>query len=141
MGQLKRLARFFRLMKYRDSIDPELRKFAINVPFNRATILLDRLYSKAAFALLRVPKGIKRDSIVLKSFDGLSFKTEIIECEDAGEKAPSLIFIHGGAFCYERAPYHKKLALYIQGLLNAEYILQTITYLRGIHFHMPITKY
>ncbi|MBR2996230.1 MAG: alpha/beta hydrolase [Lachnospiraceae bacterium] len=97
-------------MDYKESIDPELRKGAKSYPFNRFYILTGNAYQKLEWRFTRIPESLQEDTIVTEGFQGLSMKTTVFSPAGAGDKLPALIYVHGGAFCYEAAAYQKKLA-------------------------------
>ena len=97
-------------MDYKDKIDPELRKTARQMPFNRQIIKAGNIYQAAALRLVKIPKGISVQTIETEGYQRLPFKTEIFTPDDAAVPVPALIYIHGGALCYKAATYHKKLA-------------------------------
>ena len=97
-------------MKYKKLIDPELRMIARKVPYNKAVIKCANIFQTISFALTKIPVGVAGRKITIAGHKGLKFKVEIFEPTGADEKLPCLIYIHGGAFSYKAAVYHKKLA-------------------------------
>lgn len=97
-------------MKYRKQIDPELRKIARRIPYNRAIIACSNIFQVISLRLTRIPEGITHRNIAVEGYNGLKYKTDIFEPSDAEERMPCLLYIHGGAFSYKASAYHKKLA-------------------------------
>lgn len=96
-------------MDYKNLLDPQLRNFARNASFNKPVIMVSNLYQKAAFKKQKNPEGIKTKSIFLNGFKNIKFKTDIFESNSENNNSPCLIYIHGGAFCFEAAASHKTL--------------------------------
>ena len=99
-----------RSMNYKKWIDPELGRIARNFPYNKTIIRCANVFQAISFYLIRLPKGVCSQSIVIEGYKGLRFKTEIFEPSNRKEKLPCLIYAHGGAFSYKASAYHKKLA-------------------------------
>ena len=97
-------------MDYRDKIDPELRKTARQMPFNRQIIKMGNIFQAAALRLMKIPGDVSAQIIETEGYQQLKYKTEIFTPADATGLMPALLYIHGGAFCYKAATYHKKLA-------------------------------
>ena len=97
-------------MDYKSLVDPELKKFAIKMPYNKAFIFGDKLSHGLMSRFAKTtPKASKR-TVTVKGYKGLEFRTDIFEPRNTQEKLPALIFIHGGAFSYRAASYHVHLA-------------------------------
>lgn len=97
-------------MNYKDRVDPELKKYAKSMPFNRQIVSVGNIYQAAALKLVKIPKEVSVETIETEGYHNLPFKTEIFTPADAQAPMPALICVHGGAFCYKAATYHKKLA-------------------------------
>lgn len=97
-------------MNYQKQIDPELKQIARNIPYNRAMIPCANIFQVISFYFTAIPKEVTHRNITIGGYQGLKFKTEIFEPSDAKENLPCLIYVHGGAFSYKAAAYHKKLA-------------------------------
>ena len=97
-------------MKYKNQINPELKKIARNVPYNKAIIKCANIFQVISLRLTTVPKDVTNRNITIKGHKGLKFKVEIFEPSNVKEKLPCLIYVHGGAFSYKASAYHKKLA-------------------------------
>ena len=97
-------------MDYKESIDPELRKGAKSFPFNRFFIIMGNPYQKLEWRINKVPESIREETIRIEGFQGLPFKTTVFTPAGAEKITPALIYVHGGAFCYEADVYQKKLA-------------------------------
>ena len=97
-------------MDYKESIDPELRKGAKSFPFNRFFIIMGNPYQKLEWRINKVPESIREETIRIEGFHGLPFKTTVFTPAGAEKITPALIYVHGGAFCYEADVYQKKLA-------------------------------
>lgn len=96
-------------MKYKNQINPELKKIARNVPYNKAIIKCANIFQVISCRLTTIPKDVTNRNITIKGHKGLKFKVEIFEPSNK-EKLPCLIYVHGGAFSYKASAYHKKLA-------------------------------
>lgn len=97
-------------MNYQNQIDPELRRIARNVPYNRAVIWCANIFLAISLPLTAVPEGVVHKKIAVEGYRGFSFRTDVFEPSDRAEKLPCLIYVHGGAFSYRASAYHKKLA-------------------------------
>ena len=97
-------------MNYKEQVDPELKKMAKQMPFNRRIVSMGNVYQAAALKLVKIPKDILVSTIETEGYQGQRFKTEIFTPAGVEEPMPALICVHGGAFCYKAAAYHKKLA-------------------------------
>ena len=97
-------------MNYKDRVDPELKKMAKPMPFNRRIVAMGNVYQAAALKLVKIPKDILVSSIETEGYQSLPFRTEVFTPAGIEGPMPSLICVHGGAFCYKAAVYHKKLA-------------------------------
>lgn len=97
-------------MRYKKQIDPELRPFAKNIPYNKALIYCANLFQAVSFRFAKVPHGVAHKSMTLNGYKGLPFKVERFEPANATQRLPCLLYLHGGAFSYKAAAYHKKLA-------------------------------
>ncbi len=97
-------------MKYKNQINPELKKIARNVPYNKMIIKCANIFQVISLRLTTVPKDVTNRNITIKGYKGLKFKVEIFEPSNVKEKLPCLIYVHGGAFSYKASAYHKKLA-------------------------------
>lgn len=97
-------------MNYKDQVDSELKKYAKSMPFNRQIVSVGNVYQAAALKLVKIPKNVSTETIDTEGYHRLPFKTEIFTPADAESPMPALIYVHGGAFCYKAAAYHKKLA-------------------------------
>lgn len=97
-------------MDYLHLIDPELKRIAKRIPYNKLMIKTANIYQMLAFAFARNPKGIKCKRIVINKNGGMPLKIKIYESAAATDKLPCLLYIHGGAFSYKASAYHKKLA-------------------------------
>ena len=97
-------------MDYQDLIDPELQKTARVMPFNRRIVAVGNVYQAAAWKLAKIPAGITVKAIETAGYQRLKLKTEIFMPADPEGPMPALIYVHGGAFCYKAATYHKQLA-------------------------------
>ena len=98
------------LMNYKDRVDPELKKYAKNMPFNRQIVSVGNVYQAASLKLVKIPEGVLAQTIEIEGYHSLPFKTEVFTPDGAQAPMPALICVHGGAFCYKAAVYHKKLA-------------------------------
>lgn len=97
-------------MDYKKIINPELKKIARKVPYNKLVIKTANIFQDLSFYFTGIPREVSHRSITMKGYQGKNFKTEIFEPLNAKEKLPCLIYVHGGAFSYKASPYHKKLA-------------------------------
>lgn len=97
-------------MNYKNLIHPELRPFAIKIPYHKTMIGLANIFQAVSLRLTRVPKGVAGRKFVIQGYQGLPFQTELFEPSNAAEKLPCLLYAHGGAFSYKAAACHKKLA-------------------------------
>lgn len=97
-------------MKYQKRIHPELRPIAKRIPYNKAIIKCANLFQVLSFHFTKTPKEITNKTITRKGYQGFPFKVEIFEPAKGKETLPCLIYVHGGAFSYKAAVYHKKLA-------------------------------
>ena len=96
-----------------------MKKYAIRKDFSKYRMFtkfpLPKKLIKVANAalLLMIPKSDSEVIIkkkIINDCEGGKFKILIYEPRDIEEKAPCLVYYHGGAFALEAAPYHYKLA-------------------------------
>lgn len=52
-------------MEYKKQIDPELRRIARKVPYNKVVIMCANLFQAVSFGLTTVPKGVTNGSITI----------------------------------------------------------------------------
>lgn len=97
-------------MNYKEQINAELQQIAKIIPYNKAIIKCANIYQGISFQLTRVPKEVVNRTITVEGYKGLKFKVDIFEPINEKEGLPCLIYVHGGAFSYKAAAYHKKLA-------------------------------
>ena len=97
-------------MNYKNLVDPELKKFAIKMPYNKAFIYCDKFSHGLMSRLAKITPKVTKRTLTIKGYKGLDLRTDIFEPRDVQEKLPALIFIHGGAFSYRAASYHIHLA-------------------------------
>lgn len=97
-------------MNYKKMINPELKRAAKKIPYNRAVIRCANLYQAVALRFTAVPKDVRNRRISVEGYNGLSCKADIFEPANVQEKLPCLFYFHGGAFSYKASSYHKKLA-------------------------------
>lgn len=109
-------------MNDRSLIDPELRKIAYKVPYNAPVIRMAALFLPIMLRTIRIPKEIKASTVVIRGYQDRKLRVEVFEPanetnetdETNGTKSeilPAMLYLHGGAFSYQGAPYHKKLAM------------------------------
>lgn len=95
---------------YKKLVDPELKRIARNIPYDRSIIKCANIFQAVSFHLTKSPRGTSHLNITLRGHKGLDIRTEIFEPSDTKEKLPCLIYVHGGAFSYKASAHHKKLA-------------------------------
>ena len=97
-------------MKYKNLVDPELKKAAVNIPYNKFMIYCDKVTHGFISRLTKTVPNVNKRKLINRGYNDLYFRTEIFEPAKASEKLPALVFIHGGAFGYRAASYHIQLA-------------------------------
>ena len=97
-------------MKYKQLIDPELRKSAKSFPFNKAIAAVGNVYQRVNWRFVKAPEGIREEETETEGYQGHFFRTTVFSPADAGDRLPALLYVHGGAFVYGAAAYQKKLA-------------------------------
>ena len=97
-------------MDYKDKIDPELRKTARTVPFGKLIVRVGNVYQEIAWKMAKIPGDISVKAMETEGYQHQKYKTEIFMPDNVRGPMPALIYVHGGAFCYKAAVYHKKLA-------------------------------
>ena len=85
-------------MNYKDQVDPELKKLAKLMPFNRRIVTMGNVYQAAALKFVKIPKDILVSTIETEGYKGQRLKTEIFTPAGVEEPMPALICVHGGAF-------------------------------------------
>ena len=98
-------------MNYDDLIDPELKKYARSVPFNRGIAAVGNIYQALDWSSTKTPPNIVEKDIMTEGTQKLSVKTTVFSPSDTEKSLPALIYVHGGGFVYKAAAYQKKLAL------------------------------
>ena len=97
-------------MKYKKNIDPELRKNAKSIPYNRPIVAAGNVFQELSWRTTKVPESINETEIKTKGYQGLPVKTTVFSPKCPDEKMPALVYVHGGAFVYKAASFQKKLA-------------------------------
>lgn len=97
-------------MNYKKMIDPELKRVAKKVPYNKTTIRFANIFQAVSLRFTAVPKEARNRQIQVEGYKGLPCKADIFEPANAEERLPCLLYFHGGAFSYKASAYHKKLA-------------------------------
>lgn len=69
------------------------------------------VYQKMTYHLVRIPENIKNSKMQICGYKGKKFNIDVFDPVDLCDKKPCMIYIHGGAFSYRAAKYHKELAL------------------------------
>ena len=96
-------------------------KYKINrefFPFSHFTPPISERFLKIAVPHMKTPRFIYRDKAIrvtshsIASYDGEVIESLLIEPRELCEKAPCLIYIHGGGFVLAAAGYHYKNAIY-----------------------------
>lgn len=98
------------IMKYKNLVDPELKKKAVNIPYNKFMIYGDKITHGLLSHLTKTVPNVAKRMLFNQGYNDLYFQTEIFEPAKTREKLPALVFIHGGAFSYRAASYHIQLA-------------------------------
>lgn len=105
-----------RLKKYQ--IHNDLKRYAVNLGSVKATRPLRALYNAAGaitVAFFRPPRQIKRTKYRIDGCNGGKFGLTIYEPKDVGDKAPCLIYFHGGGFITRDFGFlHHVLCMYAQ---------------------------
>ena len=94
-------------MNYKELVDPELKKNARSIPFNRLIATAGNGYQEISWRLTKVPGNIEEEVLQTEGFQGLPLKTSVFSPACRGDNMPALIYVHGGAFVYKAAVYQK----------------------------------
>ncbi len=95
-------------------------KYAISkefFPYNHLTPPINKVTIKLAKVILKVPSLIYKDKAVntkryeVETCDGYKIESFLISPKQLGDKAPCLIYIHGGAFVFPASKCHYRNAL------------------------------
>lgn len=97
-------------MKYKNLVDPELKKAAVNMPYNKFMIYGDKVTHGLISRMTKTVPDVNKRMLAIQGYNDLYFQTEIFEPINIHEKLPALVFIHGGAFSYRAASHHVQLA-------------------------------
>lgn len=97
-------------VRYKNRIDPELKRIARKIPYNKIVIKCANIFQAIVFRLTAVPEGVVHREITIRGYKGLKVAVDIFEPQDMEKKLPCLLYVHGGAFSYKASAYHKKLA-------------------------------
>jgi len=97
-------------MKYKNLVDPELKKAAVSLPYNKFMIYGDKVTHGFISRLTKTVPNVNRRILVTQGYNDLHFQTKIFDPGNNHEKLPALVFIHGGAFSYRAASHHIQLA-------------------------------
>ena len=100
-----------REMNYKELVDPELKKNARSIPFNRLICTAGNVFQEVSWRQTKVPDSIIEEVIETEGFQGLPLKTSVFSPASGSENKPALIYVHGGGFVYKAAVYQKKLAM------------------------------
>lgn len=104
-----RLRRARNDMKY--DIHPDFSKLNFVPPLSPVALRLASPVMKAVLRAVRVPKGICAKRYSVAGYRGMNVPVEVFFPQDNDGMLPALLYLHGGAFCFRAAPYHKKLAM------------------------------
>lgn len=91
-------------------INGELLGIAKIIPFNPFVIIAANIYLSMADKLKRAPNELTVKNFTVSGHHNLPVPLEVIEPTNNNEMLPVMVYIHGGAFSYHAAPYHKELA-------------------------------
>ena len=97
-------------MNYKELVDPELRKNARSIPFNRFIVTAGNCYQELSWKSTKIPENIAEEVIETEGFQGRPLKTTVFSPARGSGRLPALVYVHGGAFVYKAAAYQKKLA-------------------------------
>lgn len=97
-------------MRYKSKLNPELRRIAVKIPYNKFIIWCANIYQPISYKLTKLPAGIRHKRLILHGYKNQAFKTDIYEPTEASTPLPCLLYIHGGAFSYKASSHQKKLA-------------------------------
>lgn len=98
------------MKKYNDKIDPQLKHIAKKIPFNKAILHMAVKPQKLMLKAVRVPKELNTMQFTIPGYEGDKITVDVYEPADAEGIKPCLLYLHGGGFGYQAAPYQKKLA-------------------------------
>lgn len=87
------------------AIDPELRRYALGMPFSPAILRMARLPMRAMYAMTVIGRGVSHSRLTTGGV-----RLDIFEPSGCIERTPCLLYLHGGGFGYMAAPYHKQAA-------------------------------
>lgn len=92
-----------------DGMLPEFARLPVFRSVPQALIRLSHPFLRAALRMMPVPAELKVRRYRIPGWQGRPMGVEVIAPRGA-EGCPCLIDLHGGAFCFGAAPYHRKLA-------------------------------
>ena len=87
-------------------------------PFNHFQPPISEGFLKMAVPFMKAPRSIYKDKDLdvqrceINSYDGEQIECFLIAPKNANEKAPCLVYIHGGWFVLPAAGYHYKNAMH-----------------------------
>ncbi len=87
------------------AIDPELRRYAIGMPFSPVILRMARPAMKAMYTMTAIGRNVEH-----RRLNTGGVRLDIFEPSACTERTPCLLYLHGGGFGYMAAPYHKQTA-------------------------------
>ena len=101
---------------YKTQIHPDFLKIAVPVPYNKLTLNLAAKFQPMLLEMTPLEKNIDCTTYTINGYNQLPLSVQVYEPKHtASDQLPALLYIHGGGFGFQAAPYHKKLAcLYAQ---------------------------
>ena len=88
----------------KEQMDPELRRYAIRAPFSPWILKGSQLVLPLAFPFVSTP------GVAVTKEQTREQTVRVFTPKGLPERAPVLLFFHGGGFGYPAAPHHKQLA-------------------------------
>lgn len=92
------------------NINEELVHIAKIIPYNPFVIKVANIYLSLADKRKKIPNDFVTKKFAVSGYLNRPVPVEVIEPVNNNEILPVMIYIHGGAFSYHAAPYHKELA-------------------------------
>lgn len=95
---------------YRQLVAPDLKKAAIPMPYGQWMFPAANAFQTLAFSLCRISDEVNHRILHLTGAQNRPLAVHVLEPKNRSGSLPALVYLHGGAFSFKAAAYHKKLA-------------------------------
>ncbi|MDO4573031.1 MAG: alpha/beta hydrolase [Clostridia bacterium] len=97
-------------MKTEYAIHPDFRRLRLAAPFSPWLLRLASGPQRLLLRLTPLPRGLGLRRLRVPGYRGLPLPLMLLSPPDCPEKAPCLLYLHGGGFGFRAAPHHLRMA-------------------------------